>query len=477
MERLEALAERVRHELDHFCYYAQPWVKPAGHVGGHPVYDVAIVGGGQNGMAICHGLRMNGITNTLVIEAGPPGKAGNFNQYDRMLALRTPKDLTGLDFGLASLTFRSYWEAAYPDREWASLEKVIRTEWCDYLEWYRETLDIPILYNHRLIRYERAGPELLRLVVAGPDGDELTFYARSSVLATGFQSEAIKRLPMDIVGDTPRHLWAHGADPIDFPGLAGKRVAILGHGAGSFDCAAMALEAGAAEARVYYRRKAMPRVNPFRRLELPGIMANFHELDEGTKWKIAWLAGNRDQPAPELAMKRAGRLPGFSVHPGNGWRRIDAVGDSLRIALFDGVLEADFAILAIGYDRRPLERPELVELADEIATWEDYSPPAGYESERLQRFPRQGPGYEFTVKRDAPDRLVSHIFNFSFGSALAHGPHVTSISGIQFSLPRVVGGIRCLLTKLDEAAYLEDFEMRPEPEPYIDAFPDMIGER
>lgn len=473
---LVRLTERVHAELEHFGYYAKSWVKPAIHAEEHFVHDVVIVGAGQNGLGIYHGLRQHGISRCLIMDANPPQSAGNFAQYDRMLALRTPKDLTGLDFGLASLTFRSFWEARYPDSDWEGLEKVAREDWSDYLHWYRDTLKIPVQYEHTLVRLERETSQMVRIVVKNPEGRELAFFSRSVVIATGFQAEAIKRVPMDIIGSTSESLWAHGADPIDFSALSGKRIAILGHGAGSFDSAAMALEAGAQAATVYYRRKSMPRVNPFRKLELAGLMANFHELDAETRWKIAWLVSHRDQPAPELAMRRVAEHPRFSVQPGVGWKALNENGAALEILLSNGKTEpADFAIFATGFERRPLERPELQAFASEISTWEDFEPPAGYASAGLSMYPRHGPGYELLPNAHAPDSLVSHIFNFSFSSGLDHGPHITSISGIRFSLQRVINGVSCLLTRLDEGAYFEDFSEHPSPEAYLENFPKIIG--
>ncbi|MCH2156373.1 MAG: NAD(P)/FAD-dependent oxidoreductase [Opitutales bacterium] len=475
--KLAALTDRVRREIGYFSYYTKPWVKQAMHPSGERVYDVAVIGAGQNGLGIFHGLKQNGISNTLIIDENPMQAAGNFAQYDRMLSLRTPKDLTGLDFGLASLTFRSFWEALHPGDAWTSLEKVSRAEWDAYLKWYRSTLEIPVRYEHRLVRLERETPQMLRLVVEGGQGGELQFFARAVVFATGFQAEAIKRLPMDVIGDTDRAHWAHSADSIDFAALWQKRVAILGHGAGSFDAAAMALEAKALSAMVCYRRPSMPRVNPFRRLELAGLMGNFNELDEETRWKIVWLVSHRDQPAPELAMKRVRGLAGFSVRSGVGWKRIERSNDGLQLTLSNGEkLVVDFAIFATGFERRPLERPELASLASEIARWEDFTPPKGYASGALKRYPRHGRGYELLPKGSAPDQLVSHIFNFGFSSGLDHGPHITSISGIHFSLQRVVDGVRGLLTKLDEDAYFEDFAINPPPEAYLEAYPDIIGE-
>ena len=58
-----------------------------------------------------------------------PGKEGPWMTYARMVTLRTPKHLTGLDYGMPSLTFQSYYEARFGKDAWAELDKIPKEMW------------------------------------------------------------------------------------------------------------------------------------------------------------------------------------------------------------------------------------------------------------------------------------------------------------------------------------------------------------
>lgn len=58
-----------------------------------------------------------------------PGKEGPWVTYARMVTLRTPKHLTGLDYGMPSLTFQAYYEARFGAEAWARLDKIPRELW------------------------------------------------------------------------------------------------------------------------------------------------------------------------------------------------------------------------------------------------------------------------------------------------------------------------------------------------------------
>lgn len=77
-------------------------------------------------------------------------------------------------------------------------------------------------------------------------------------------------VPSVVRDNLPPSLYAHTCQPIDFPRLAGKRIAILGGGASAFDNAQHALECGAGEVHVFVRRESLPRINPIRQTEYTG---------------------------------------------------------------------------------------------------------------------------------------------------------------------------------------------------------------
>src|SRR3546814_19961916 len=84
--------------------------------------------------------------------------------------------------------------------------------------------------------------------------------ARRVVLATGRDGLGGPFVPA-VFDAVPQHLRAHSSDPIDFPALGGKRIAVIGAGASAIDNAAEALEAGAREGALLVRRRDIPRIN------------------------------------------------------------------------------------------------------------------------------------------------------------------------------------------------------------------------
>ena len=102
---LEALRERVRFDLECLNYPARPWVRT--QPGEEDVLDCAIVGGGQYGQSLAFGLMRERVQRVVVFDANPPGLAGPWLTFARMIMLRTPKDLTGPDLGIGSLSFRA----------------------------------------------------------------------------------------------------------------------------------------------------------------------------------------------------------------------------------------------------------------------------------------------------------------------------------------------------------------------------------
>ena len=51
-------------------------------------------------------LQREKVTNVICLDENPAGLEGPWITYARMVTLRTPKALTGLDYGMPSLTFQ-----------------------------------------------------------------------------------------------------------------------------------------------------------------------------------------------------------------------------------------------------------------------------------------------------------------------------------------------------------------------------------
>src|SRR4051812_45837818 len=129
---LEALNEQVKRDLAYLSFGGADWIRSISHPEGH-VYDVIIVGGGQSGLGTAFGLLRERISNILVIDENLVGFEGPWETYARMLTLRTPKHLTSIDFGIPSLTFRSWWEVQFGPESWDAIDKIPRGDWMNYL--------------------------------------------------------------------------------------------------------------------------------------------------------------------------------------------------------------------------------------------------------------------------------------------------------------------------------------------------------
>src|SRR5262245_33971222 len=78
-----------------------------------PILDVVVIGAGQSGLATAFGLRRESVTNVVVLDRNPAGREGPRVNFARMMTLRTPKMITGVDVGMPALTPRAWYEAQW----------------------------------------------------------------------------------------------------------------------------------------------------------------------------------------------------------------------------------------------------------------------------------------------------------------------------------------------------------------------------
>ena len=201
---LEALSATVWRDLELLDHHSPSWVRSR-----EGVFDVVIVGGGQSGLGAAFGLMREKVGNILVVDENPAGLEGPWVTYARMITLRTPKQLTSIDFGMPSLTFRAWFEAQHGAAAWAALDKIPRADWMAYLRWYREVLQIPLRNETRVTLIEPLEDGLFRLSLEG--GGELL--ARKVVLATGTRRTSSRRTCRKTAGPTPRSRSTTGRSP------------------------------------------------------------------------------------------------------------------------------------------------------------------------------------------------------------------------------------------------------------------------
>jgi cation diffusion facilitator CzcD-associated flavoprotein CzcO len=482
---LEQLSQRVKSDLAMLSYPARPWVAPRSTRSGAPILDVLIVGGGQGGLAAAFGLLRERVTNLLVVDENPLDRAGPWLNFARMRTLRTPKYLTGPDLGIPSLTPRAWYEAQSGEGSWERLGLLPKELWASYLSWYRRTLEIPVRAQTRVgaLRWNAAeaafevpcravhgGHAAAGAATADPSGgagepaSEL-LYARRVVLATGIDGSGAWEIPDIIRDNLPPRLYAHTRADIDFGALRGKRVGLLGAGASAFDNAATALEQGAREAHLFFRRSQLVQVNPYRWAEFVGFLKHFGELPDPDKWRFITQILRMGQLPPADTFRRATELPGCQLHPNSRFKQVSQRGDIISIVTEQGTThELDYLIVATGFLTDLSVREELSHLHPLIARWQDrYVPPAEQAHQDMARHPYLGPAFEFTEREAGSAPYLRYLYNYTFGCLLSLGFGGASISGMKYSIPRLVGGITASLFLEDREAHFQslcEFEQR-----------------
>jgi cation diffusion facilitator CzcD-associated flavoprotein CzcO len=452
---------RVAYDLACLDHGRPDWTRPRRHLDG-PVHDVIIVGGGQSGLGAAFGLLRERVSNILVLDENPAGYEGPWDTYARMVTLRTPKQITSIDFGIPSLTFRAWWEAQHGAASWAAIDKIPRRDWMDYLRWYRRVLALPVRNGARVVRIEPLPDERLhRVHLAG--GEALL--ARKVVLATGIQGGGEWHTPAMIVEKLPRARYAHTSEAIDFAALKGRRIAILGAGASSFDNAQHALAEGVAEAHVFVRRTALPTVNPIRFMEGAGLIPRFPALGDADKYAMMASFFARNQPPTNDTFARAAAWPGFRLHLGAPWFDVAEEGGVVTVTTPQGRFPFDFLILSTGLVTDPALRPELAGFADRIARWGDrYEAPAAVANPVIDAHPYLGAGFQL-LPRGAGDAALLHgLFAFNYSGLISLGLSASALSGLRQALPRLVAGVADQLFLDDKDAMMADYLAYAEPE-------------
>lgn len=436
---LDALAARVRRDLDLIKFPEPRWIPARTGAAGEAVLDVLIVGAGQGGQAVASALLRDRVDNILLVDRAARGQEGPWRTYARMQTLRTWKTVTGPDLGLPVLTFQSWFEAQYGADAFERLNKIPKEMWQDYLLWIRDVLALPVRNGVELLALAPAGDLLCATVREA--GRESTLLARKVVLAMGIESSGRWWMP-EHVAALPARFRAHASAPIDFAALAGRRVAVLGAGASAFDNAATALEAGAAEVRLFCRRDELQRVQPYKAISFPGFLRHFGELDDATRWKFMNHLLTVREALPVETWRRVTGHARFSLHVGSPWESVDVAGDAVAIGTPTGRFDADFLVCGTGFDMDIALRRELAGFADRIAAWADrHTPPPELANPRLGRYPYLGAGFQFVEKVPGTAPFLANIHCFDFGATMSFGPSGSSINAMKFAAPRLAAAL------------------------------------
>ncbi len=436
---LALLESRVASDLARIAHPRAAWLEPRRGEDGSPAYDVIIVGGGQSGLATAFGLLRSQVTNILVLDQAKAGLEGPWRTYARMQTLRSPKDFTGPDLDVPSLTYQSWHEARFGAESWDQLGLIPKGHWADYLQWFRHVTKIPV--RNESVVTDIAQQGTLLAVTAESGGRTDVLLTRKVVLATGQEGMGDWTLP-EPLASLPGNRRAHVAEEIDFSALEGRRVVVVGAGASAFDNAATALEAGAREVRLLCRRPEAQVIQPYRWLTFRGFLRHLGDLDDPWRWRFMNRVLSMREGFPQATYDRCAMHAAFRLHLGAPVNAARMEGDEAVLSLPDGDLRTDFVIAATGIDIDMAAKPELKRIAGNIATWADrYAPPAGEANDRIGRFPYLADSYALTERVPGLTPFLRDIHLFSIASTMSFGASGSSINAMTTAVPRLVHGI------------------------------------
>jgi cation diffusion facilitator CzcD-associated flavoprotein CzcO len=447
-DALTKLEAGVRADLTRIAHPGAAWLEPKTGPDGRPALDVLIIGAGQSGIAIGFGLMRSRVSNILLLDKAAEGMEGPWRTYARMPTLRSPKDYTGPDLDIPSLTYQSWHEARFGKESWQQLGLIGREHWADYLLWLRRTIGLPVRNDCELLEIAPAAGGLLAARVKQTDAIEI-LYARKIVLATGQEGMGGWIVP-EPLRHLPSRLVATVADDIDFEGLRGKRVAVIGAGASAFDNAATALEAGAAEVHLLCRRAQIQVIQPYRWLTFRGFLRHLSDLDDAWRWRFMRTILEMREGFPQATYDRCDRHANFVLHEGAPVEAARETGKAVELQTPRGAIAADFVICGTGIDMNFAGRGELGRFAGNIATWADhYQPPPSERSARLGRFPYLADDYAFTERVPGKTPWISDVHLFAIASTMSFGPSGSSINAMTTAVPKLVHGLTRGLFRAD----------------------------
>ncbi|MEO6364376.1 MAG: NAD(P)/FAD-dependent oxidoreductase [Caldimonas sp.] len=446
---LVVLEARLAYELACLQLPAPRWTPELEHQG-LPVADVAIVGAGMAGLALAAALVQRGLF-VVVYDEAPAGREGPWATTARMETLRSPKQLAGPALGIASLTFRAWFEAQFGGAAWEQLDKIPRLQWMEYLRWYRTVLALPVRNDHCVTDLLPHGGGRVEMHVEA-EGRELTAWARRVVIATGRAGLGGPSVPA-FAEALPAERWAHSSDDNDYAALAGLRVGVVGAGASAMDSAATALEAGAAQVHLLVRRPDIPRVNKGKGASHPGFVQGYGRLPDRWKWRIRHYINQQQVPPPRNSTQRVSRHANAHFHLGVAIESVSEQGGALQVRTSAGPLALDFLILATGFKVDWRQRPMLRHIASAIRLWKDrYRPPPGEEDAELAGSPDLGAAFEFQPRLGADCPGLERVHCFCY-------PATLSLGIITGDIPAISEGALQLADRLAALLYAEDIEL------------------
>lgn len=458
---LADLETRLRQDLSWLDIPAKKWCIARMHAG-QIVLEVAVIGGGMAGMAAAAALGFLGI-QAVIFDRASAGQEGPWVTTARMQTLRSPKQLTGPALGLPALTFRAWFEAQFGSTAWEMLDKIPRTQWMEYLRWYRKVLNLELRNAHHVQAVLPHSDGLVELQMQTPTGPQ-TVFARRLIIATGRDGLGGPYLPA-LTDTLRRNQWAHSSDPLDYATLKDRRIGVIGAGASAMDSAATALESGAASVDMLIRRADLPRVNKGKGAGNPGLTFGHIDLPDAWKWQIRHYINAQQVPPPRASTLRVSAFSNARFNLGCPIQRIETHDGSLRVYTPHKTFELDFLIFSTGFRIDWNARPEYAALAPFVRAWKDrYQPSPDQQDQELMDSPDLGPVFELQEKIPGSCPGLSRIHCFCYPAALSHGTVSGDIPAISEGAKRLAQGIASLFYQEDITQHFVRIQQFEEPE-------------
>jgi cation diffusion facilitator CzcD-associated flavoprotein CzcO len=260
----------------------------------------------------------------------------------------------------------------------------------------------------------------------------------------------------------------HSSDTIDFARFEGGSVGVLGASASAFDNAAVALEAGAREVRLFSRRSHLPQINKSKWAAFPGFFHGFCDLDDDLKWQIYTYMFALQTPPPNESVLRCDRHAGFTLHFAEPWRDVVPGAGSVAVITDKARYAFDAVILATGFSVELASRPELARVHNRVLLWRDrILPTEAARHPQAARFPYLGRGFEFIEHPAAAASGLGNIHCFNWGVTLSHGAMAGDIPGLAEGVNRLARALAVSLLVAGAANILpalalhDDRELEP----------------
>ena len=202
--------------------------------------------------------------------------------------------------------FQRWCDAKFGADYYPSISKIPRPLWADYLDWYGDTLSLPIEYEVEVqdIAWIEARDCFELQTSTSP------VYAQFVVICSGIESAGSGFIPSVVQDNLPPEVYAHTMGDLPLERINGQDVVVLGGGAGAFDSANVALRAGARRVDLMVRRPDLP---PVHRVcwgsKWYGYHRHYIELPDHMKWDYSLADLELRRAAAAAHVLRGGRRP------------------------------------------------------------------------------------------------------------------------------------------------------------------------